>query len=335
MKRKKGFCSFCGQPIIQKEDDKRIRDYCPVCNTYFYENPLPVASSIVLNEKREVLLVKRKNEPYKDMWCLPIGFAESGEEITQAALRELEEEAGVNGEIIRLIDVDTVDNYFYGSLAIVTYEVRITGGAIAPGDDASEAEYYKLSNLPKLAWASNEKAIKIFIELYKDSWAMIDSFKNLFPEVNSDNIKIAATNEQHQFLSTVLIKILSNDYKEITGIWEHEIKEKIPKLNRFIDILIETNNEILRIVQKYLIDEHTQADFNGFIMRGREIRKQMIPLPELLMALALSRKSIWKSVIKKNILFSPLEVYSILEFNNRIIFIYDKIIFNITSGYLE
>ena len=89
---------------------------------------LPVASTIVVNDKREVLLVKRKKDPYRGMWCLPIGFAESGEEVREAALRELEEEAGITGEIVRLIDVDTIDNYFYGSLAIVTYEVKMTGG---------------------------------------------------------------------------------------------------------------------------------------------------------------------------------------------------------------
>lgn len=333
MIKKKEFCSYCGQPVIQKESDKKLRLYCPSCNTYFYENPLPVASSIVVNEKREVLLVRRKNEPYKNMWCLPIGFAESGEEIGQAALRELKEEAGVSGEITRLIDVDTVNNYFYGNLAIVTYEVIITGGVINPGDDASDAKYFNIYNLPKLAWTSNEKAINIFIELYQDSWAMIDSFKKLFPEINSDNIKMPHTDKKHQFLSTVLIKIITSDNSEISDIWENEIKEKIPSLIKYFDILSKINNDILQIVQKYLIEEHTPADFQKFVGRGLEMKHLMVPLPELLMAFALSRKSIWKSVIKKNIIFSPLEVYSILEFNNRIIFIYDKIIYSITSGY--
>jgi 8-oxo-dGTP pyrophosphatase MutT (NUDIX family) len=110
----------------------RLRDYCEGCRSIFYENPLPVACAIVTDRERQVLLVKRARDPYKDMWCLPIGFAESGEEVQHAALRELKEEAGVDGSIVRLIDVATVDNYFYGSLAIVTYESAMTGGKFAP-----------------------------------------------------------------------------------------------------------------------------------------------------------------------------------------------------------
>ncbi len=89
-----------------------------------------------VNDNREILLVKRRNELYKGMWCLPMGFAETGEDVRGAALRELEEEAGIEGEVVRLIDVDTVDNYYYGSLAIVTYEVKAVGGILKPGDDA-------------------------------------------------------------------------------------------------------------------------------------------------------------------------------------------------------
>ncbi len=65
--------------------------FCPACETFFYENPLPVVSAI-LESDRHVALVKRKNEPCKGEWCLPSGFAESGESIEDAALRELEEE---------------------------------------------------------------------------------------------------------------------------------------------------------------------------------------------------------------------------------------------------
>lgn len=86
----------------------------------------------MVNERREVLLVQRDKDPYKGMWCLPIGFAESGEEVKDAALRELREESGIKGRIVRLIDVDTVDNDFYGSLAIVTYEVRASGEGSNP-----------------------------------------------------------------------------------------------------------------------------------------------------------------------------------------------------------
>ncbi len=333
MKKQRIYCSYCGKKIISKEQDGKSRDFCPFCNTFYYENPLPVASTIVVNDQREVLLVKRKKDPYQGMWCLPIGFAETGEEVREAALRELQEEAGVTGEIIRLIDVDTVDNYFYGSLAIVTYEVKVTGGAVCPGDDAIDARYFPIAELPELAWSSNDKAVKIYIDLYKDSWSMIDSFKQLYPEVNAYDSLTQATNEQKHFLSNVLIKILSTDNSEITKEWFTEIAAKVPKLEHFQDVLKQVNGKILVSLQKHLQGEIRGNDYAEFILIGAELKDSHLPLPELLTALALSRKTIWTHVIKKRILASPLEIYTTLELNNRIIFIYDRIIYFLAKGY--
>lgn len=333
MKKQRVYCAYCGGEISSRDQDGKSRDYCPACNTFFYENPLPVASTVVVNENREVLLVRRKKDPYRDMWCLPIGFAESGEEIAEAALRELKEEAGITGEIVRLIDVDTVDNYFYGSLAIVTYEVRMTGGIVQPGDDASDAKYFPIGDLPELAWSSNTKAMEIYIELYKDTWSMLDSFKQLYPEIDSIDTIAQVSDEQKHFLSNVLVKILSTDNKEISRKWSYEIGVKIPILKEYLDLLLHINGKILWSLQRHLQDNDAADDYTEFMEIGAELKKAGLPLPELLTAMALSRKTIWTHVIKKKILVSPLEIYTTLELNNRIIFVYDKILYFLAKGY--
>ncbi len=96
MSVKPDYCARCGQAVVTRVVCDRQRVVCPACETVFYENSLPVAASIVLNERREVLLVKRKREPHKGKWRLPMGFAEMGETIADAAVRELKEETGVN-----------------------------------------------------------------------------------------------------------------------------------------------------------------------------------------------------------------------------------------------
>jgi len=106
-----------------------------------------------------ILLVKRRDEPQQGRWCLPIGFAELGETIRAAALRELHEEAGITGRIVALLDVDSYASDFYGDLLIVTFEVRKTSGTERPGDDAAEVRYFPARALPPLAFSANDRAV--------------------------------------------------------------------------------------------------------------------------------------------------------------------------------
>ncbi len=333
MNRNRVYCAYCGSLLTRKIIEDRERDYCSECNTVFYENPLPVASSIVMNEKREILLVKRKNDPYRDMWCLPIGFAESHEKLQEAALRELNEEAGIEGEVIRLIDVDTVNNYYYGSLAIVTYEVKRTGGTVMAGDDASDAGYFHIDALPDLAWSSNEKAVDVFKKLYHDMWAMMESFKNLYPSIDSPYE--ISNHEQHQeeLLSNVLISMIDSDFALITGEWQEEMQARLEILAPWFDIITWIHTATLRSVQHWLQGNLSTSLFKQFSAAGKALKDHDVPLEEVLTALALSRKSIWQHVIRRRILASPLEIYISLELNNRIIFCYDRVIYNLTRGY--
>ena len=64
-----------------------------------YYDKIGVTVDIVIftikNDDLQVLLVKRKMEPFKDQWAIPGGFVRKEEAIEHAARRELEEETGV------------------------------------------------------------------------------------------------------------------------------------------------------------------------------------------------------------------------------------------------
>jgi ADP-ribose pyrophosphatase YjhB (NUDIX family) len=130
----------------------------------------------VLDDSRRVLLVK-KFPPNEGMWCLPIGFAELGETIAEAALRELLEETGITGRTVRLIDADSWKSTFYGDLLVVTFEVEKLLGLETAGDDAEEVGYFPIDQLPPLAFPSNEKAIRLCADLHREEWAIRDSFQ--------------------------------------------------------------------------------------------------------------------------------------------------------------
>ena len=312
-----------------------MREYCPRCDTVFYENPLPVASAIVVNKKREVLLVKRKNDPYQGMWCLPIGFAETGEAVREAALRELHEETGLQGEIARLVDVDTVDDSYYGSMAIITYEVRRTGGKVAAGDDAVEARFVPIDELPPLAWEANRRAVDRYLALYRDAWAMADSYRHLFSDMEESEIPPVGPHDQHAFLSDVMVRAIDRYQDEIMQHWRDDVKRTVPDVGPQMRLISRIHLRVLAEVKNFLRGRGELFDPGYFMKAGMNLRKKGVSLPSVLSAMALSRKAIWTQVMKRRIFGSPIQIYTTLELNNRIIFLYDRMDYHLTAGWSD
>ena len=63
------------------------------------DRPILCASAAVFRDGL-VLLGSRRNPPYDQVFSLPGGLVETGESLEEAALREVEEETGVRGEIV-------------------------------------------------------------------------------------------------------------------------------------------------------------------------------------------------------------------------------------------
>jgi len=333
VKKERHFCCHCGEALTEKVIEGKARGWCPRCDTIFYENPLPVASAIVVNKKRELLLVKRGNEPYLGMWCLPIGFAESGEDVQDAALRELREETGLEGEIVRLVDVDTVDDAYYGSMAIITYEVRKTGGKVLAGDDASDARYVPIHELPPLAWEANRRAVDRYLALYRDAWAMTDSYRHLFSDMEETDVPAVERQEEKAFLSNVLVRTIDRYKDEIAGHWEEDVRRIVPDIAPQMRLISKIHARALGEVENLLRGKGDLFKAGYFLKAGLQLRDRDVPLPSVLGAMALSRKAIWAQVMKRRILGSPIQIYTTLELNNRIIFLYDRMDYHLAAGW--
>lgn len=129
-----------------------------------------VAVDIVVIAGNEILLVKRKNEPFKDSWCLPGGFVDLEEDVYDAAERELEEETGIK-------DVPLGEMEVFGKpgrdprgrvisvahLCLLESKVDVTAG-----DDAREAEWFSLGELPTLAF-DHDEIVKVALEHLDDT----------------------------------------------------------------------------------------------------------------------------------------------------------------------
>ena len=62
---------------------------------------LGVAACVIHDER--ILLVQEADGSHKGLWGLPKGFVEEGESPSAAAIRELQEECGIKGEILGII----------------------------------------------------------------------------------------------------------------------------------------------------------------------------------------------------------------------------------------
>ena len=153
------YCPLCSSELRIKKEEGRARLFCPRCNWIKYENPLPSAAALVRDDEGGILLVKRGVQPGKGQWALPSGFVEIEETPEEACLRELKEETGLEGEILRLIGVYTQESQVYKKVLIIGYEVEAQG-VLTPGSDSLSARFFPLAEIPDVAFSSHKEIVR-------------------------------------------------------------------------------------------------------------------------------------------------------------------------------
>ncbi len=101
-----------------------------------------------------VLLIQRGYDPYKGCWAFPGGFLNMDETTEQCAIRELEEETGLQLDNVQQIGAySKVDRDPRGRTITVAYLAVIDEAKDVTGqDDAAKAEWFPLAELPPLAF---------------------------------------------------------------------------------------------------------------------------------------------------------------------------------------
>ena len=129
--------------------------------TYNYPHPAVTADCLVFartDEGMKLLLIQRKNEPCKGKWAFHGGFMDIEETTIDAARRELKEETGlVVGELHRVGIFDAVDRDPRERIITVAYYTILDKPAEVSGlDDAAQAKWFSLTELPDLAFDHKE-----------------------------------------------------------------------------------------------------------------------------------------------------------------------------------
>lgn len=153
------FCPYCGETVVLKQIYNEEHAACPNCSWVHYEDPKVAAGVLVLDAGR-ILLTRRIFNPHKGDWTLPAGFMNAYENPQDTARRECLEETGLEVEIDKLLDIISGREHPRGADMVVVYLAHVTGGTLIAGDDASEAAFFALTNLPPLAFQATQQIVE-------------------------------------------------------------------------------------------------------------------------------------------------------------------------------
>lgn len=124
-----------------------------------YRNPVP-AVDVILQRNSKVLMIRRKNDPYKDFLALPGGFISEGETAEAAMKREAMEETSLEAEPIEILGVYSDPNRDPRKHVMsVVFIGIITGGTERAGDDAAAVEWIELNELDSSPLAFDHRQI--------------------------------------------------------------------------------------------------------------------------------------------------------------------------------
>ena len=152
-------CPLCGAPLVPAEVQGRVRPRCSACPFVLYRNPASAAAGAVLDARGRVLLVRRGIEPFRGDWAFPAGYQEVDESPEQAVVREVREEAGVLVRVERLLELVFVPDDPRKPANVAIFLCSHLSGEARAGDDADEAAWFDLEQLPERIGFDNNRRI--------------------------------------------------------------------------------------------------------------------------------------------------------------------------------
>lgn len=106
------------------------------------------AATIVLNEKKEILLIRG---PWRG-WEMPGGQVEEGESLKEAAVRETKEETGIDIEILKFCGIfQNVSK----SICNTLFLAKPVGGKLTTSSESLEVGFYPINEALKMVTVGN------------------------------------------------------------------------------------------------------------------------------------------------------------------------------------
>lgn len=139
---------------------------------YKYPHPAVTTDCVVFGfdgKRLNILLIERGGEPYKGCWAFPGGFMNINETAEQGAMRELCEETGLKLEYLKQFGTFTAVNRDPRERVItIAFYALARKSAVQGGDDAANAQWFPIEDIPPLAFDHDYILRKATEQLKKD-----------------------------------------------------------------------------------------------------------------------------------------------------------------------
>ena len=154
-KEPSGFCRKCGAAMVWKTlcVNDPVRAVCPRCNYVQYNSPAVLVVTSIAAENK-LLLVKRGTDPYAGQWALPGGYVEAFESVEGAAVREAQEEAGIDLRASTLIPSGLFSLPHLNQVHVVFFVKLEKMVAVSPNlPETTDARWFAEEEFPADIWA--------------------------------------------------------------------------------------------------------------------------------------------------------------------------------------
>ena len=155
------YCPVCGDTLASKllkaGDPERL--VCGGCGYVLYLDPKVAVGTIISMPDDRIVLVRRAIEPGYGLWVFPGGYVDRGEVVSDAAVREAKEEAGLE---IQLDGLVSIYSYAGRPPVIIVYAATATAGELQHDDESLEIGTFAIADIPwdDLAFRSTNEALR-------------------------------------------------------------------------------------------------------------------------------------------------------------------------------
>ena len=143
-------CPYCGSTHINWGNGTH-QMACSACGRIFFINASAAVVALIQNDKKELLITHRKNDPAKGTLDLPGGFVDLNETAEEAIKREVKEELNIIVEDLNFFG-SFPNRYLYGGIVYFTLDLvfRCTVNdfsSLSAADDVADFDFISLNDI--------------------------------------------------------------------------------------------------------------------------------------------------------------------------------------------